>query len=479
MKKMKKIKIYSLVLLSVALFSKCDDNLSDLNVDPNAAVTVAPSTLLTTAQYNFYNSTQGVTINADWGQLMVQQWSQTEYTEDSRYNQDITFFNGTWSAMYASVLKELYAAKTLVDGQDLSAAIITNKKNIIDVMTTQVFAFLADGFGEVPYTEAIGDNSLPSYDSQEVIYKGILATLENAATSFSASSSSFTSGEIIYNGDVAHWTKLTHSLMLRYAMRIVDVDPGTADKYIKLAATNLISSNAENALFTFESSLARANPLFQNNSPLSGNRDDYAVSEYLVSTLTNMGDPRLGMFAKASSSGNIIGMPYGLSDNDATVLKPTVSRPNDDVRSATTPHVIISFAEVQFLLAEAYQRGILSGDAENAYANGVTASMNYWGIDDVAAIAGYISNNAYNSANWKNSIGTQKWVALYMNGFQAWNEWRRLDYPQLSAPAAAVMNTIPVRMPYPLSETQSNSSQLEKVTSNPADMTTKVWWDVN
>ena len=70
---MKKIKIYSLVLLSVALFSKCDDNLSDLNVDPNAAVTVAPSTLLTTAQYNFYNSTQGVAINADWGQLMVQQ----------------------------------------------------------------------------------------------------------------------------------------------------------------------------------------------------------------------------------------------------------------------------------------------------------------------------------------------------------------------------------------------------------------------
>ena len=243
---MKKIKIYSLVLLSVALFSKCDDNLSDLNVDPNAAIIVAPSTLLTTAQYNFYNSTQGVTINAEWGQLMVQQWSQTEYTEDSRYNQDITFFNGTWSAMYASVLKELYAAKTLVDGQDLSADIITNKKNILDVMTTQVFAFLADGFGEVPYTEAIGDNSLPSYDSQEVIYKGILTTLENAATSFSASSASFNSGEIIYNGDVAHWTKLTHSLMLRYAMRIVDVDPVTAGKYINLAATNLISNNAEN-----------------------------------------------------------------------------------------------------------------------------------------------------------------------------------------------------------------------------------------
>jgi len=469
------------MLLSVALLSKCDDNLTDLNVDPNSAVSVAPSTLLTTAQYNFYNTTHGVTVNADWGQLMVQQWSQTEYTEDSRYNQDVNFFNVTWSDMYASVLKELYAAKTLVDGQkeEKGQAITNNKKNILDVMSTQVFAFLADGFDQVPYTEAIGENSLPAYDSQEVIYKGILATLENAANTFSASAPSFTSGEIIYNGDVSHWIKLTNSLMLRYAMRIADVDPATASKYVTLASSNLITSNAENALFTFESSLARANPLYKNNTPLDGNRDDYAVSEYLVETLTNMGDPRLAEFAKVSTSGDIKGMPYGLSDNDATVLKPVVSRPNDNVRSATSPHVIISSAEVHFLLAEAYQRGMLSGDAAATYAAGVSESMNYWGISDSAAIAGYVQNNPYNAANWKESIGTQKWVALYMNGFQAWNEWRRLDYPSLSAPAAAVINTIPVRMPYPLSETQSNSSQLEKVTSKPADLQTKVWWDVN
>ena len=479
MKKMKKIKIYTLIVLSVVLFSKCDDNLSDLNVDPNAAVSVAPSTLLTTAQYNFYNTTHGVTVNADWGLLMVQQWAQTEYTEDSRYNQDITFFNGTWSTMYASVLKELDAAKTLVESQDLSASIITNKKNIIDVMSTQVYSFLTDSFEKVPYTEAISSINLPAYDSQEVIYKGILASLENAASSFSTSSASFTSGDIIYNGNVANWVKLTNSLMLRYAMRIVDIDPATASTYINLAASNLISSNSENALFTFESSLVRSNPLYQNNTPLSGNRDDYAVSEYLVTTLTSLGDPRLEKFAKPSTSGAIIGMPYGLSDNDATVLKPTVSRPNDDIRSATAPHVIMSYSEVQFLLAEAYQRGILSGDAATAYNNAVTASMNYWGVSDVATINAYITSNPYNLTNWKESIGVQKWIALHMNGFQAWNEWRRLDYPLLSVPTEAVINTIPVRMPYPLSETQSNSAQLGLVTSTPGDLTTKVWWDVN
>lgn len=476
---MKKIKIFTLITLSMLLFAQCDDNFDELNIDPNTAISVAPSTLLTNAQYNFYNTLQGATINADWGLLMVQQWAQTEYTEDSRYNQDITFFDNTWSAMYANVLKELEAAKTLVESQEVSAITKANRTAILDVMSTQAYCFLTDAFGSVPYSEAVdGITNLPKYDDQEAIYKGILKTLQTAAATFNTAGTSFTSGEIIYGGDISSWVKFTNSLMLRYAMRLADADPATAKQYIDLAASNLITSNSENALFSFPESLARANPLFRNVSPLSGNRDDYAVSEYLVTTLTDLGDPRLGAFAN-KYNGEYVGMPYGISDNDATVLKPVTSRPNDNVRSATTPHVIISFAEVQFLLTEAYQRGILSGDASATYATAIKASMNYWGISDDTAIDAYVASNSYNAANWKMSIGNQKWIALYMNGFEGWNEWRRLDYPILAVPAAAQLTSIPVRMPYPLSETQSNSKQLDLVTSTPADMTTKVWWDKN
>ncbi|MFT4849986.1 MAG: hypothetical protein ACI83B_002535 [Sediminicola sp.] len=479
MKKMKKMKIFTLITLSVLLFAQCDDNFDELNTDPNAAISVDPSTLLTSAQYNFYNALQGPTINADWGLLMVQQWAQTEYTEDSRYNQDITFFDNTWSAMYANVLKELEAAKSLVESQEVSAITKANRTAILDVMSTQAYCFLTDAFGSVPYTEAVdGITNLPKYDDQEVIYKGILETLQNASASFNTAGTSFTSGEIIYGGDISSWIKFTNSLMLRYAMRLADADAATAKQYIDLAVTNLISSNSENALFAFPESLARANPLFRNVSPLSGNRDDYAVSEYLVTTLTDLEDPRLGAFAN-TYNGEYVGMPYGISDNDATVLKPVTSRPNDNVRSATTPHVIISFAEVQFLLAEAYQRGIISGDATAAYATAIKASMNYWGILDDTAIDAYVASNSYDATNWKMSIGNQKWIALYMNGFEGWNEWRRLDYPLLTVPAAAQLSSIPVRMPYPLSETQSNSKELGLVTSTPADMTTKVWWDKN
>lgn len=60
-----------------------------------------------------------------------------------------------------------------------------------------------------------------------------------------------------------------------------------------------------------------------------------------------------------------------------------------------------------------------------------------------------------------------------MNGYQAWCEWRRLDYPQLAVPAAAELSSIPVKMPYPLSETQNSSRNLGLITSTPANMTTK------
>ncbi len=476
---MKKIK-YILLSLASTVYVGCSD-FGDTNIDPNNPVAVEPSTLLTTAEFNFYSTVNGVALNADWGQLMVQYWAQNEYTSDSRYSGiDVTTFNGTFNSLYINVLKELASAKELVENQNLSEGIKTNKKNIIDVMTAQVYGILTDGFGAVPYTEAISEVSLPKYDSQEIIYKGILETLDNASQTFNSSFSSFTSGDAIFDGNVDMWKKLSNSLMLRYAMRLADVDAATASTYInKAIASGVFTSNADNAEFVYESNINRANPLFINLDPQGSNRDDYCVSEYLVNTLESMDDPRLEKYAKPASSGTIVGMPYGLTDNDATVLKPTTSRPNDMVREAQTPFYIITYAEVEFLLAEAYQRGIATGDPTTAYSNAITASMNRWGITDATAITDYITSNPYDAANWKQSIGTQKWVALYMNGFEAWNEWRRLDFPVLAVPAAAEIPTIPVKLPYVLSETQANATNLGAVTSNPGSMTDKVWWDVN
>ena len=337
---------------------------------------------------------------------------------------------------------------------------------------------LTDGFGDIPYSQALNiEYDLPGYDSQELVYNSMLSTLSSAASTYDLNSPSFAKGDIIYNGDAAKWKKYTHSLLLRLAMRIVDADPSTASTYITAASTDLISSLSEEAIFNFDTTPDRANPLWRD--VVQNSRDDFCVSELLVTTLSSKSDPRLDKFSKETTTGSIIGMPYGLTDNEATLLKPTTSRPDESLRQTTSPSVIFSLAEVQFLLAEAYERGILSGSAESAYANAIKASMNYWGITDDSAINSYISSQPYNSSNWKESIGMQKWIALYMNGYEAWAEWRRLDYPQLVVPSAAVETSIPTKLPYPRSEVSNNSASLGKVSTTPGSIVKKVWWDIN
>lgn len=472
-----KFKFIYILALTFIITIGCSE-FNDLNVDPNAATQVAPSTLLSRAQYRLFNRTHGRNLNAEWGMLMVQHWAQNEYTEESRYVVDENSFNTSWTVFYTEVLKELETAKELVEKENIPDAVKTNKKNIIEVTKVITYMTLTDGFGGVPYTEAINfEFDLPAYDSQETIYKGMLSTLENVANSFDENSLSFSSGELIYDGNIPKWKKFTRSLMLRLAMRIVDVDQNTASKYVTAASTDLISNASEEAKFVFQSIQDRANPLYRDVA--ENNRDDFCITELLVDALKDSNDPRLEKYAKKSSTGMYIGMPYGLSDNDATLLKNTTSRPNDDVRKATTPSTIVSHAEVQFLLAEAYQRGILNGNAANAYNEGIKASLNHWGITDTSIIDTYVASQAYDATNWKKSIGYQKWIALYTNGLEAWAEWRRLDQPELKAPAAAEESQIPTKLPYPNSEISNNSEQLKKITNTPKIITNKVWWDVN
>lgn len=478
---MKKHNLLKYFALTILIISSCSD-LTDLNNDPNAASKVPAETLLTYSQFEFYDNLADITLNAEWGMLMPQYWSQNEYAEESRYVVTESTFNTPWQALYANVLEELEIASQNLLAEETIAQDLPKRDNklaLIKVMKAQVFAVLTDSFGDIPYSQALNveEHPLPAYDSQEDVYKGILATLDEAYKMFDANAGSFDSGDIIYNGDVALWKKFTKSLMLKYAIRVYDKAPALSEKYAKIAATDLISSNADNATFKFGTAPDRSNPLWRNL--VIRNRDDYCVSEFLVETLKGKSDPRLEKYAAPLKNGTIKGMPYGLTDNEATLLKKVTSRPNASVREAQTPFNILTYAEVQFLLAEAYQNSILVGNAADSYAKAIEASMQQWGITDATSISNYIAANPYNAATWKKSIGEEKWTALYMNGLEAWSEWRRLDYPVLEVPVAAVVKTIPVKLPYPISEIQNNNNNLSKVTASPTSITTKVWWDAN
>ena len=481
------MKIFSqykyVLFLGLALLgtTACDD-ITELNVDPNNPIDVPAVNLVTEAEYQVNRVLWSRGYNAEWTMLCVQHWAQNEYAEESRYTVDVNSFDVQWVDLYSDVLKELDFAKDMIAvDETLTDAVRANQTGIIEILMVHTFHNLVDGYGDLPYTQALQsvDFPLPAYDTQQSIYMDLLARLSAAVESMDESAGSFPTGELIYNGDVAMWKKLGNSLMMRMAMRIVDVDESSAKTYISAALNNggMISSNDENALFVFSDNPNIANPLFIDAT--INTRDDFAVTDVLVDNLKAMGDPRLEMFANPTNTGDIVGMPYGLTDGEAFALKSTTSRPSDMVRQATAPAVIMDYAEVKFLEAEAFQRGILTGDAAASYAEGVAASMNYWGISDDAAIADYVAANPYDNGNWKESLGWQKWIAFYMNGPQAWAEWRRLDYPQLEVPAAATNDVIPVRLPYPISEDTRNESSLDAVTSNPNDLSTKLWWDVN
>ena len=311
MKLFKQIGIFALVLTS---FLSCSEDLSDLNTDPNSATSVDPSALLSRAQYVLYDRVHGRNLNLEWGMLMVQYWTQNEYTEESRYDVDENSFNSSWQSIYSEVLNELKIAKELVAQEGGAEAIKTNNMCVLDVMMVQAFMILTDGFGDIPYTDSLDPSkTLPSYDSQKSIYTDLLLRLKNAATTFDTTAGSFSSGDLIYGGDVTHWKKLTHSLMLRAAMRISDADTNLAKEYVIIAATDLISSDAQQALFVFDSAIERSNPMYRN--VVEDSRDDFCVTEYLVTELNSTGDPRLDMFARVDDKvPTIIGMPYVLSD---------------------------------------------------------------------------------------------------------------------------------------------------------------------
>src|SRR5690606_2269928 len=139
-----------------------------------------------------------------------------------------------------------------------------------------------------------------------------------------------------------------------------------------------------------------------------------------------------------------------------------------------------------FILAEAAQRGFITGDAAGYYEEGIRASMAFWGIEDQSAINGYIASNPFDAGNWRVSIGVQKWIALYMQGIQGWIEYRRLDFGVLRLPAGGIppgvtTNNVPTRVNYPTDEQNLNNTNYQQAVAaqGPDRLDTKVWWDVN
>ena len=472
---MKKIIIILLVFLSTS----CSKNLVDLNVDTKNATTASGETFFTFGVKSLLDIISAPAYGDDTMLYMAQLWAQqvtlVTYTNPAQY-----YFDGMWSDMYANVLKNLNESHAVLSAlepiDEDQAAQIKNQLAIIEILRVQAMSMLVDTFGDVPYTEA-GDyeNVLPKYDDAKTIYLDILTRLDAAIAAIDPAAPGFDKGDPIYSGDASKWLKYAQSLKLKLGLRIIDVEPGTGTQAVTEAAPNVFTSNADNAVMPYLDATPNTNPLWINLE--LGNRKDVVIAEPFVDTLNAREDPRRYVFF-TKIGGNFVGAEYG-----QVVLFDDFSNYGTLFRDPKLPGILLDYAQVEFLLAEAAERGIVGApaDAETHYNKAIEASFEYYNVEGAADyLANPLVNYATAAGDWKQKIGTQKWIALFNQGFEAWTEYRRLDYPILQAPAGAYINTVPVRSIYPIEEQTLNGRNYDAASQAIGEdlMTTKLFWDL-
>ena len=477
-------------LIGAIAFTGCRKDFEEINTNPNEPTAVSPGFLLTAAQKRIMDEYYDAFWGSRRGMQLAQYWASNQYSNESRYQFRVETANGAWRDFYAGPLADLQRIIDLnTDTPEDFNAFGSNANQIAVAKLLQAWTYqhLTDAYGAIPMSEALMgvENTTPAYDDQATVYNNLLTLINDALAGMDGGAGP--SGDQLYGGDMDMWTKFANSLKLRVAMRMADVNPSAAQAAAEqaLGSGMLIVGNEDNALFNYLAGAPNNNPINEDYKT----RNDFAASNTMVDVLAALNDPRMGAYYAMNADGAYVGEVYGLDEaNAALTPNDAVSQRAEGILAGDFPGIFFDAAQTHFLAAEAAERGwssILS--AEEHYNAAIGLSMNFWGIDDEAAIADYIAQPdvAYGTAagDWKEKIGRQKWIALYMQGYEGWAEWRRLDFGILQLPADGVLqgDGIPHRMQYPLDEqTLNNASWSAGVTANGGDeLNTPLWWDVN
>jgi hypothetical protein len=483
-----KIWIKALVLFSLAGAGCNPGDFGDLNVNPNEPSESNTAALLTGAITSLPGGiiTQSTVLTSAYPNLYVQYLSDKQYTENSRYS--TVGFN--YGAVYTGPLDNL---QLIIDINSDSATAEqagrygSNENQIAAAMILRSYLYLhlTDRFGDIPFTEALQgrENFRPKFTPQQEIYDSLFVQLKRATEMIDETGT--IEGDVLFNGDMNRWRIFGNTIRLVMGLRISEVDPAKGQAEFQDAlADGVISSNAENVVYNYIADNNFDNPW----EDAFETRLDYTISEPFADTLNALDDPRITVFANpATATGTYVGMPYGVPESEAGAIpNSNVSFLGSGVREQTSPTYIYTYSQVLFSLAEAAHRGWIPGGetaAEQYYNEAIRASWQQWGVYDEAAYNAYIAQPRvdYTPGTALQKIGLQKWIALFLNGYEAWAEWRRLDYPMLTA-APANLNPgggIPVRQGYPAFEATLNQANYNEAVSRQGadDLNTPVWWD--
>lgn len=475
---------------AVLIASGCEQDLTEINENPNAPESVPVQNLLLGGIWDVSANSGNRGVFGTWTQLYhaenwVQHVAQTGQGDDEdRYTPRGGIPENIWTEMYAA-LQDLAAAKELVAG-----GVDDNAWAVAEIMSVYGFMILTDYYGDIPYTEALQLNAdppitQPAYDAQSSIYPDLISRLANAASVINPGAVvTFGAFDPVYAGDMDGWRAFANSLRLRLAMRMSNSNATVAEsEFVAAWGSTLISNVGETADVDWDGTFPAANPVYE-GLVLSGRTLDFRMSASLIDRLIAFNDPRLPIYAQpAESDGLFRGATNGLVNDVVN----DVSRLGTYFLASDTPSVLMSYAEVLFLGAEAAALGWIADDAETLYGEAITASMGELGIDS-GDIAAYLAQNevGYTTGTYQglDAIRVQKWINLYVAGPEAFAEMRRIGWDWTTDAGTtgqnlspAVNSTLPAgefpaRLYYPPNESLFNPDNIPTT----GGLTDPVWW---
>ncbi|MDJ1479815.1 SusD/RagB family nutrient-binding outer membrane lipoprotein [Cytophagaceae bacterium YF14B1] len=470
------------IYIAILAFTACTKDFDTINDDPKNAPEVPAATLFSNAERNLVDNVNTPEVNTNVFRLMAQYWAQTTYADESQYNIDTRNIpRNFWNAMYTDVLRNFSEADSLIkaDTTFLDPQQKINQLAVNEILTVYSWSVLVNIYGNIPYSQALDYREItPKYDDAATIYADLLTRLDEALTSLDTDSESFGSADLIYGGNVSKWIKFGNSLKLRLAMTVADVESfsSTVKTAVESAAPNVFTSNDDNALLNYLQSPPNTNPVWV--QLIQSGRTDYVASNTILNIMKPLADPRLpSYFNPETETGQFLAGTYGNVNSTSGF-----SLPSDKLTSQTFPGVLLDYSEVEFYLAEAVERGYtVGGTAAEHYNKAVTASITYWGGTSEQATV-YLAKPQVNyttaAGDYKQKIGTQKWLALYNRGIEGWTEYRRLDAPTFNE-VEEPQGDFPLRFTYSDQERNLNRANYSEAAQaiGGDEVTTRIFWD--
>jgi hypothetical protein len=462
-------KLYIALIFSFTVGS-CKD-FDDLNVNPNLPSEASGTQLIANAALALPELS-----SSPAGEFLAQYLAESQYVTASLYPDGGASFYG-W---YQGPLMNLQTVLDNPGDLDGNEGPVANQLAVAKILKAYFYWQITDRWGDVPYTEALkgATDFTPAYDTQESIYNNLFLLLDEADKQIVSGN---ISNDIIYAGNMPRWKKLGNTIRLLMALRLSQVNPTKGrDEFNKALAAGIMTANADNLVFKHLKDANNQNYWY--GQVVTQNREWWALTKTLVDEMKPVGDPRLAVFGQPTrKSKDYMGLEYGETKNmnitDYSLL-------GTAIYAQDAPVYLVTYAQALFAKAEAAKRGWLTGgdaEAETNYKEAIKQSFLQWVGNDTGLTAFLAKPEIkYTPANAIEQISTQRWVHLFMHGYEAWAEWRRTGYPDnLVSPEG---RAVPTRLMYTPNEAANNTENYQAAVTNIGgkdNLYSKVWWDKN